>query len=59
MSGRSSLLKGMVSHWNILPREVLDWHIPGNVQGQLERGSHQPDLVDGIPSNGRVGVGTQ
>lgn len=24
MSGRSSLLKGMVSHWNTLPREVLD-----------------------------------
>jgi len=31
--------------------------LPGNVQGQVEWGSEQPGLVEGVPAPGR-GVGT-
>ena len=27
--------------------------IPGNVQGQVGRGSEQPDLVEDVPAHGR------
>ena len=31
------------------------WPIPGNVQGQVGRGSEQPDLVEDVPAYCRGG----
>ena len=45
----------LVKHWHRLPREVVDWGVPGNVQGQVGQGSEQPDLVEDVPAHCRGG----
>ena len=50
----------VVRCWNRLPGEVLDYPVPGGVQGQVRQGSGQPDLVldlaVGNPACGRDGL---
>ena len=45
----------VVKHWHRLPREVADAPVPGNIQGQIGRGSEQPDRVEGVPAHCREG----
>jgi len=35
----------MVRHWQRLPKEVVDYLVPGDVQGQAGQGSEQPDVA--------------
>ena len=44
MKKMSSTLR-LVRHWNRLPRHV----VPGDIQGQAEPGSEQPDLAVDVP----------
>ena len=43
----------VVTHWNRLPKEVVDARIPGGIQGQAGCGSGQPGLVVGDPAHSR------
>ena len=43
----------MVTHWNRLPKEVVDAPPPGGIQGQVGCGSGQPGLVVGNPAHSR------
>ena len=46
----------VVKHWKRSPRDGCP--IPGNIPGQVGRGSEQPDLVEDVPAHGRgVGLG--
>lgn len=40
-------------YWNSLPREVMDALLPRVVEGQVEWGLGQPDVVDGFPAHDR------
>jgi len=42
----------VMKHWNKLPRG-RGGPMPGNIQGQVGRGSEQPDLVVDIPAHCR------
>ncbi|KAK4822678.1 hypothetical protein QYF61_019547 [Mycteria americana] len=48
-------MRRVVKHWHRLPRGGR-CPIPGNIQGQVGRGSEQPDLVEDVPAHCR-GVG--
>jgi len=43
----------VVRHWHRLPREVGECLIPGNIPGQVGRGSEQSDLVEDVPAHCR------
>jgi len=45
-------------HWNRLPREDVNAPSSEVFPGQVERGFKQPDLVEGVPAQGR-GIGTR
>jgi len=46
----------VVKHWHRLPRDGSGGPIPGNIQGQVGRGSEQPGRVEDVPAHCR-GVG--
>ena len=48
----------VVTHWNRLPKEVVDAPSLGGIQGQAGCGSGQPGLVVGDPAH-RRGVETR
>ena len=43
----------VVTHWNRLPKEVVDAPSLGGIQGQAGCGSGQPGLVVGDPAHSR------
>ena len=43
----------VVTHWNRLPKEVVDAPSLGGIQGQTGCGSGQPGLVVGDPAHSR------
>ena len=43
----------MVKHWKRLPQRGGRFFILGNIQGQVGRGSEQPDLVEKVPTRCR------
>jgi len=49
----------VVKHWNRLPREAVGAPIPGNIQGQVEWGSAQHDLVEDVPAHCGGGWGAR
>ena len=49
------LTQSVERHWNKLPREAVDWPIPGGVQSHNGWGSGQLDFVEAVPALGREG----
>lgn len=43
----------VVRPWHGLPREVVDFPIPGSVQGQVGQGCGQSGLVEDVPARCR------